>query len=152
MSMGQKKRNEYPWRLPRRVKTLLRLMRRHVTGGWFIDEWHWSKVNAADTHFKHTHTYTCWELTQVKLLHIHTPNNFNVKLFYQNKDSGGTLFTFRVQGSGRIQVEVPVEEGDKVRGHRNPSGCMKRTLSVTYSVTDLDKTVACLTTSKLQNV
>lgn len=29
--------------------------------------------------------------------------------------------TFWVQGSGRIQVEVPAEKGEKVRGHRSPS-------------------------------
>lgn len=38
----------------------------------------------------------------------------------ENKNPGAVI-TFRVQGSGRIQVEVPAEKGDKVRGHRNPS-------------------------------
>lgn len=33
--------------------------------------------------------------------------------------------TLRVQGSGRIQVEVPAEKGDEVRGHRSPSSLEK---------------------------
>lgn len=33
--------------------------------------------------------------------------------------------TFRVQGSGRIEVEVPAEKGDEVRGHRSPPSLEK---------------------------
>lgn len=40
----------------------------------------------------------------------------------QNKLGAVTL---RVQGSGRIQVEVPAEKGDEVRGHRSPSSFEK---------------------------
>lgn len=61
------------------------------------------------------------------------------------------VFTFRVQSTGGIQVEVPVEEGDKVRGHRNPSDWRNRTpSSVTARVTRSSSSF-CLTTKMFQS-
>lgn len=57
-------------------------------------------------------------------------------------------FTFREQGSGRIQVEVPAEKGDKVRGHRNPSARGNPTPWLGHSVTSQDDISFSVTVGK----
>lgn len=55
----------------------------------------------------------------------------------RERDKLESLFTFRVQGSGRIEVEVPAEKGDEVRGHRSPSSLEKPdTLTLSFKRDD----------------